>query len=154
MRSEYIRINPGLLLIEIDMAHVDLDARGLYLSLLLYAYSPFASLMRRQPLFLHNAQLLRTFGGIRQVRRLIGKLIEAGLIPAHYDPGAWIRRAASPSEYRMLVMRDGERCQKCDATEQLEVDHIVPVVAEGSDAMSNLQLLCLTCNRRKGGRRI
>ena len=36
---------------------------------------------------------------------------------------------------------------------KLEVDHIVPVSAGGTDEMSNLRVLCCECNRGKGGSR-
>jgi 5-methylcytosine-specific restriction endonuclease McrA len=48
--------------------------------------------------------------------------------------------------------RDGHRCQLCGATDDLCIDHVVPVAMGGGDALSNLQVLCRTCNSRKGAR--
>lgn len=52
---------------------------------------------------------------------------------------------------RFLVFkRDKYRCRICKATGvELEVDHIVPLAAGGSDALDNLQTLCFRCNRGK-----
>lgn len=43
-------------------------------------------------------------------------------------------------------------CEVCHATSDLTADHIVPVVAGGTHARSNLQVLCRTCNSAKGGK--
>jgi 5-methylcytosine-specific restriction endonuclease McrA len=54
-----------------------------------------------------------------------------------------------------VFARDGYRCQVCEApggTVELTVDHIIPVSAGGTNAESNLQTLCRTCNSRKGAR--
>lgn len=48
-----------------------------------------------------------------------------------------------------IIERD-QRCQHCGSTDDMEVDHIFPVVFGGSDAESNLQVLCAPCNRAKG----
>lgn len=54
----------------------------------------------------------------------------------------WIRAA--------LVARDEERCRGCEATDDLTIDHLVPASRGGSNALSNLQLLCAPCNFAKG----
>jgi len=60
-----------------------------------------------------------------------------------------------PSDVRALVMsRDGERCQVCGSTDDLTIDHkITPWSLGGSSTdPSNLQVLCRSCNSRKGAR--
>jgi 5-methylcytosine-specific restriction endonuclease McrA len=58
-----------------------------------------------------------------------------------------------PEKVRYEVFaRDGHRCLACDAKDNLEVDHITPVVAGGTHDKSNLGTLCRTCNRMKGVR--
>lgn len=55
-----------------------------------------------------------------------------------------------------LARRDGGHCRGCghapdDATD-LEVDHVMPRALGGPHVMSNLQLLCGPCNRRKSAK--
>lgn len=61
------------------------------------------------------------------------------------------RRAGLSIRKRFFVLkRDHYRCCLCKATGvPLEVDHRVPVARGGSDALDNLQALCLPCNRGK-----
>jgi 5-methylcytosine-specific restriction endonuclease McrA len=52
---------------------------------------------------------------------------------------------------RLFVwQRDGGQCVKCGSRERLEFDHIIPLVAGGSNTERNIQLLCVACNRSKG----
>ena len=49
--------------------------------------------------------------------------------------------------------RDGERCQRCGATEGLEVHHITPLSKGGAEFdLSNLTTLCQECHVDVGGR--
>ncbi len=44
-------------------------------------------------------------------------------------------------------------CQYCGATEgRMEIDHIVPRGAGGTDTITNLTCACVECNRKKGNR--
>lgn len=58
-------------------------------------------------------------------------------------------RAALPRAVKRDVLSVG-RCAKCGATENLSVDHIIAFAQGGTNARSNLQCLCLSCNQRKG----
>lgn len=49
-----------------------------------------------------------------------------------------------------LIERDGFHCKKCSSTENMTIDHIVPIAKGGKNELSNLQLLCKSCNSRKG----
>lgn len=54
-----------------------------------------------------------------------------------------------------LVMdRDGRRCQDCGETEDLTIDHKIVPWSEGGSSTDpeNLQVLCRSCNSRKGTR--
>lgn len=52
-----------------------------------------------------------------------------------------------------VIARDEGLCQFCGCVvagpRDAQVDHIVPKVDGGSDAMSNLRLLCLSCHSRR-----
>ncbi len=62
-------------------------------------------------------------------------------------------RAPIPESVQVLVWnRDGGKCVKCGSQENLEFDHIIPISKGGGDSARNIQLLCETCNRSKGGR--
>lgn len=50
-----------------------------------------------------------------------------------------------------IFERDGRECRGCGATDDLTLDHIMPVIAGGDNDDSNLQVLCRSCNSRKGG---
>lgn len=61
------------------------------------------------------------------------------------------RRIPITEEVRILVWRRDEgKCVSCGSSDRLEFDHIIPVEKGGSSTARNIQLLCETCNRRKG----
>lgn len=49
-----------------------------------------------------------------------------------------------------LIERGICRCATCGATEDLVCDHIVPLTWGGTNDPENLQILCWSCNVRKG----
>ncbi len=53
-------------------------------------------------------------------------------------------------ERQKLFERDGYKCKKCGSTYHLELDHIIPFSRGGATSARNLQVLCRTCNRKKG----
>ena len=58
------------------------------------------------------------------------------------------------NRYRLFGQQQGV-CKGCGQEfrfKTFEVDHIIPRSQDGSDHISNLQLLCPICNRRKGSR--
>jgi 5-methylcytosine-specific restriction protein A len=65
-----------------------------------------------------------------------------------------LRSNGSTTQWRKLreivIRRDGV-CQMC-GMDGNHVDHIVPRKLGGDDSLLNLQLLCESCNLRKGGR--
>jgi hypothetical protein len=50
---------------------------------------------------------------------------------------------------QIVYTRDGGICQCCGSSQSLEYDHIMPFSCGGTSSVSNIQLLCLQCNRSK-----
>lgn len=50
---------------------------------------------------------------------------------------------------KIVYTRDGGICQCCGSSLDLEYDHIVPFSCGGNSNASNVQLLCMNCNRSK-----
>jgi 5-methylcytosine-specific restriction endonuclease McrA len=54
-----------------------------------------------------------------------------------------------------ILRRDKHACKHCGLSVKngnFEIDHIIPLALGGKDTFWNLQLLCRTCNRKKGKR--
>lgn len=79
-------------------------------------------------------------------------------------PGRKMKGSDRRRRVAALVARDGAVCRWCGidlvvggATEQYRppshatIDHVVPLSAGGSNALSNLVLSCEDCNERRGG---
>ena len=62
------------------------------------------------------------------------------------------RRERIPNEVRVLVWeRDDGACVRCGAEDDLQFDHVIPVVKGGGTNVENIQILCGDCNRAKSG---
>lgn len=46
----------------------------------------------------------------------------------------------------------GDSCLACGATENIQIDHVVPLALGGTNLIDNLQPLCISCNSSKGAR--
>jgi hypothetical protein len=55
----------------------------------------------------------------------------------------------SATTKKIVFTRDGGVCQCCGSSNRLEYDHITPFSCGGSSDASNIQLLCMSCNRSK-----
>lgn len=81
----------------------------------------------------------------------IEELIAAGKIGMSYTKN--YERQPIPSVVKQIVWsRDGQQCVTCGSRQELEFDHIIPVSKGGSNDVGNIQLLCLSCNRRKSNK--
>lgn len=58
-------------------------------------------------------------------------------------------RYISATTKKIVFSRDAGVCQCCGGSEYLEFDHITPFSCGGKNGVSNIQLLCRTCNRSK-----
>lgn len=54
------------------------------------------------------------------------------------------------AEWLKAVSVLGRSCLKCGATESITRDHVIPLSRGGLHTITNLQPLCVSCNRRKG----
>jgi hypothetical protein len=84
-------------------------------------------------------------------QRIAGFLAERGI-------GVWsglIETLPVPESIRYQVLARDRKCVLCGAgpeTIQLQVDHVIPRSKGGSNDLTNLQVLCATCNRGKSNR--
>jgi 5-methylcytosine-specific restriction endonuclease McrA len=53
-----------------------------------------------------------------------------------------------------IFLAYGNKCLSCGATENIEIDHVVPLCAGGAHLPDNLQLLCHKCNLQKARKTI
>lgn len=60
------------------------------------------------------------------------------------------RRVWTDEERRFILDRDGWACVRCGATDQLEIDHVIPFSRGGACSVQNASVLCRGCNARKG----
>ena len=83
-----------------------------------------------------NAQLTNQLGfhRLRCVERLRGRTRVSRL---------------SKSDRQAILDRDGGQCVKCGNDEDLQVDHVTPAYAGGTDDPDNLQTLCGEHHREK-----
>ena len=58
-------------------------------------------------------------------------------------------RYVSVETKKVVFTRDGGVCQCCGSSQSIEYDHIMPFSCGGTSVVSNIQLLCLKCNRSK-----
>lgn len=58
-----------------------------------------------------------------------------------------------PTRFKERVIRFyGSKCLKCESTENLTLDHIIPLIKGGRHAVRNMQVLCHSCNASKEAR--
>lgn len=79
----------------------------------------------------------------RYRKRQLEKIIRQELIDSGELFGDEPKRPPIPREVVDAVYkRDGGRCVYCGATENLQLDHIIPFSKGGATTLENLQLLC------------
>lgn len=83
--------------------------------------------------------------------RLEKKLSQAKTIAsAQRLPDGSLRESIPESVRHEVWERDGGACRTCGGKSDLQYDHLIPVSMGGANSVDNLQILCGSCNRRKG----
>ena len=98
------------------------------------------------------------FFGSNEIRSLISR-INNKRNDFYLDEEIWksivrVERGKVSNKLRFYIYaRDGHRCRMCGRyTDDLEIDHIIPISKGGKTVESNLQTLCRSCNIRKGNK--
>jgi 5-methylcytosine-specific restriction endonuclease McrA len=63
---------------------------------------------------------------------------------------SWQKCKARDDMYAQIHADPNACCALCTSRRYLVIDHIVPLARGGTNADCNLQILCDTCNARKG----
>ncbi len=58
----------------------------------------------------------------------------------------------TPTKRKKIYKRDFNKCLCCGSTENLTLDHIIPLSKGGTDNRYNLQTLCKKCNWKKSNK--
>lgn len=58
----------------------------------------------------------------------------------------------NPKIRQKVLNKYKHTCVNCGTKEKLSIDHIIPVSKGGKDLFSNLQVLCRSCNSKKGAK--
>ena len=68
-----------------------------------------------------------------------------------WDSICRVERGKVSNKLRFFILdRDHRRCRICGSTNNLEIDHIIPISKGGKTTIDNLQTLCHDCNKMKG----
>ena len=94
----------------------------------------------------------------RWVVRLDGAILD-GLVAVSDWPRRGKYRSPSPRQPRghefsaatrkAAMARAGDRCEQCQATGRLDVDHVIAIADGGLGTIDNAQVLCRTCHVAK-----
>ncbi|MCL1689621.1 HNH endonuclease [Elizabethkingia anophelis] len=49
-----------------------------------------------------------------------------------------------------ILIKKNDKCLHCGTDKNLSIDHIIPLIKNGSNNINNLQILCISCNSKKG----
>jgi 5-methylcytosine-specific restriction endonuclease McrA len=74
------------------------------------------------------------------VKRARERALSAGYRGPHFTALEWLA----------LVEACGGRCLACGSSEDLTVDHVIPLALGGPTTIANIQPLCAACNNIKG----
>ena len=62
------------------------------------------------------------------------------------------RKKFTTDEIVSASEKSKNKCEHCSATEDLTIDHIIPISKGGKHEKENYRILCRSCNSRRGNR--
>lgn len=62
------------------------------------------------------------------------------------------KRRGAPSNGSIKHFKRADKCCRCGSTDDLELEHITPISAGGTNFIENLTTMCADCNRGPGGK--
>lgn len=153
--------------------HLNAQERGVYMSILFSLWDEGEGFLRWPEDEKPISRLSRC--SIRTVRNSMEVLLDEYLGPLVVDDGVLKERrpvadvhrldedamppflrkqwnSIRPSVSPVVMERDGAVCAWCGSKENLTIDHITPISGGGTNDLSNLQVLCQSCNSRKGSK--
>ena len=69
-----------------------------------------------------------------------------------YFPLRWEYEKKYKSIRKIIFSQQKNECAYCGTLEDLTLDHIKPLRTTGNNDLDNFQILCRSCNRKKGAR--
>lgn len=102
-------------------------------------YSPIANKQQK-----NNASIV-----INQMNQLIEKKTDAELKKKITEKRRKEFQRNRNKLFAILIKTNEFKCVKCMKTNNLSIDHIIPISKGGSDELNNLQFLCRSCNSSK-----
>ncbi len=124
-------------------------------------YSRIVTLPRTLPIYNteHLLLPLDAFKGtvvIKRVRYAVRYCLDercwrvVGLYDGYYRDA--IKHTISKELRQQILEKDNYTCQHCGTKDNLTIDHKQPILHGGETEIDNLQVLCQSCNSRKGAR--
>lgn len=89
-------------------------------------------------------------GEFRAARKSAAAIVESDMNLSGVDQNSKHQLRYIPASVKREVWLKAEgKCQQCSSKFGLQYDHIVPFALGGASVVSNLRLLCQSCNQRK-----
>lgn len=108
------------------------------------------------PIFRMNSQFQLCVECAREIANLYVFDFEVRWIDSDFEdkygpaPKSKVRKSLPRQIRETVFIRDGRICKYCGCFDNLTIDHIHPVTHGGTDDLDNLQVLCRSCNSKKG----
>lgn len=114
--------------------------------------APHKGLRRKRSSFRVYDPHYFTPAGPVTIRRVDGsEEVQEPLGPRELQKVVRVRGHVTEGQKQKIIKRDKGCCRYCGCSVgPFHIDHVVPIVSGGSNALKNLVLACDTCNQRKG----